>query len=454
MSTHFPRGLDSDSAPDPDGDSAVKVPKARRGCDTELQDQLHTVSVDVKLTADWIEDCVEKSTYITFPSGVEGVPFQCVQFLNVQKKIILLPSFRGDSSHTHLWNVQPFGTWHGTVHAAPKSIDVFVNGEPLSFNVHKYIAEVQPSRVDFREWDCGVSDSAGWILMHSGRQLVPRSSLQSATVPILALTDALDAQDFICVARSVDHYPRQGKLYDGRKLQGKRCYLQAVMASAWLWANGQKQFSSTRPQSYYLAILRKPGEVGAKLSGKECLAILSAADGPNRALPLPPPTSASKRPLALADIDGDEGDVQPAAKRVATLALMDVDGDVGDDNHTDGASRDSSSTSPSSLAATASSSSGSSGGSHDIDGDDGGVDRPHVPKFILGRRTRVEVHRSSGDRGMRVTCPTHGHVCRRFRSLEKDCELYGAFGRSFLPQRVAESIIVFSSRTQDIQVNP
>ena len=67
VSTHFPRGLDSDSAPDPDGDSAVKVPKARRGCDTELQYQLHTVSVDVKLTADWIEDCVEKNTYITFP---------------------------------------------------------------------------------------------------------------------------------------------------------------------------------------------------------------------------------------------------------------------------------------------------------------------------------------------------------------------------------------------------
>jgi hypothetical protein len=121
--------------------------------------------------------------------------------------------------------VQPFGTWHGTVQAAPKSIDVFDNGEPLSFNVHKYIAEVQPSRVDFHEWDCGVSDSAGWILMHSGRQLVPRSSLQSATVPILALTDALDAQDFICVARSVDHYPRQGKLYDGRKLHGETLLL-------------------------------------------------------------------------------------------------------------------------------------------------------------------------------------------------------------------------------------
>jgi hypothetical protein len=62
---------------------------------------------------------------------------------------------------------------------------------------------------------------------------------------------------------------------------------------------------------------------------------------------------------------------------------------------------------------------------HSIDGDEGDADPPSVPKYILARKTRIEVHRRSGDRGMRVTCPTHGHGCRKFRSLEKDRELFG-----------------------------
>ena len=70
VSTHFPRGIASDSALHPDGDCAVKVMKARRGCVTELQDQLQTVSVGVKLTADWIEDCDEKKYSYHFSLGV------------------------------------------------------------------------------------------------------------------------------------------------------------------------------------------------------------------------------------------------------------------------------------------------------------------------------------------------------------------------------------------------
>ena len=92
------------------------------------------------------------------------------------------------------------------------------------------------------QWDTQLSDLDGCIEMHSSRTLVPRSALQSAKVSILALKDALEDQLYVAVKHTVDHYNRQGKFFDARNLQSKRCYLQCVLASTWLYANGQKQF--------------------------------------------------------------------------------------------------------------------------------------------------------------------------------------------------------------------
>jgi hypothetical protein len=389
--------------------------------DTEFQSNLQDVSVQAKLVASWLEDCIEPNTHITIPTPGGEYPFQCMQFLSAQSSIKVLPSFRGDGDTMRCWNVQPFTVFQHqmgrVLEENPSTFDAFSFSVPASFNLFKYIAEVNPNRCNFLQWDTQLSDIQGCIELHSSSNLVPRSALQSAKVSVLALKDALEDQLYVAVNRTVDHYNRQGKFFDASNLQSRRCYLQCVLASTWLYANGQKQFPSNRPQAYYLAIMRKPGQVDVKLSAKECLAIVAGADGPQPMLSLPAPVNPSKRQLALADIDGDEGDQPPAPKRAARLTIMDIDGDEGPD--------DAKSSCSSSTSNSRSSSGSSSDGSHSIDGDFGDDDRPNVPKRICGRRTRLETHIRSGDQGLRITCGVHGHTCRKFRSIEKDRSLYG-----------------------------
>ena len=44
-----------------------------------------------------------------------------------------------------------------------------------------------------------------------------------------------------------------------------------------------------------------------------------------------------------------------------------------------------------------------------------GEDAVRHPKFIFGRRVRVERHAASSDAGLRISCPMHGGQCRKFR---------------------------------------
>ena len=349
-----------------------------------------------------------------------------MQFLNVQKKIVLLPTYRGDTSRTHLWNVQPHSIYKVEELASNFSqADAFLFGDPQTFHVFKFLSEVKPDRTLLRQWETDLSDIDGCISLTCGKALVPRTPLQDAKVPILALTDALEDASFVPVGRSVDHYPRQGKFFDNRNVESKRCYLQAVLARDWLFNRGQQMFASTRPQAYYLAILRKPGEVAATLSGKACLQMLKDAGKPQASLALPAPQPASnKRKLALADIEGDDGEEPP---KVSTRsALMDIEPDEGSQ----------SSSSNSSYSGSRSSSESNSSGSHhsskvgsSIDGDYD--DEPEVPRRIEGRKTRVEIHKNSGDRGIRITCGLHGHSCRKFRSLTLQTERYGKFTATY-----------------------
>ena len=162
-------------------------------------------------------------------------------------------------------------------------------------------------------------------------------------------------------------------------------------------------------------IIRRHGKVDAKLLGQECRKLLALTDAESLTLPPPPPPKSLKKRLAVADgYVGDDGGDSPKRK---PKPIMDaIEGGDGD-----ASSRSSSSSAPSPKSGETSSS--SSGSSHDGDGSDD--DAPFIPKQIAGRRVRVEVRDKSGDRGLRITRPTHGFACRKFRSLSKDIDLYG-----------------------------
>ena len=97
---------------------------------------------------------------------------------------------------------------------------------------------------------------------------MPTSDLNSKFMPILGLWDALEAADYLGVRRLVTHSPRSGKLLDATFAEN-RSYLPAVLASKWLFANGQVSFESRKNVSYYLMIMKKPGQIPDNLAAKD-----------------------------------------------------------------------------------------------------------------------------------------------------------------------------------------
>jgi hypothetical protein len=346
------------------------------------------------------------------PTPGSDIKFQIVQLLNIQAKIVLVPTYSNKDSSKKYWNVQPMTTWNAHLKTtASQELDAFLTGEPAKFDFIQYLVEQQPQRTEMRLWKVGVSDYKDMVNLHSPYALVPMTPLQSPKASVLSLTDALDNIDFIAVAQKVSHWKKGGHFYDARDVQSKRTYLQAVLMCDFLYQHGQHQFDSGRSQAYYAAIMRKPGCVDAKATAKQCRDLLALEDGEAPpvlpALPLP---SRPKRPAVL-DIDGDEGDDgAPPPKRPA-LTDAAIDGDEGDAKSSSSSSSDTS---------------GESGkaSSCSVCGDSSGDDGPEIPSTILGQRARLEV-KASGDRGIRITCPTHGGRCRSFRSLSKDMGRYG-----------------------------
>ena len=371
---------------------------------------INRASHEARMVADWVEDCVGSSDYILLPTPQSPETFSIFQLLNIQPKIELVPTFRDHGSKQQLWNVQPVQVLHQDILPLnAQSMETFILGEPTRFDFLQYVSDQNPLRDQFKIYETRTSDFEGGLTAHTPRNLVPIANLNSPKVSVLALTDALEALDYVGVARKVSHWPKGGKFFDSRNLHGQRKYLQCVLSSTWVFSKGQKQFDSGRSQAYYAAVLTHPGEVDPKSSAKQCRELLALGDSA-LALPPPPPKAVAAIRPALLDIDGDEGATALPAKPSAPLPVGDVDHDEGDVKST-------SSSSPSGSSSRSS--------ARSISGDSASIDEPNVPKLILGQRVRVEAHQRTGDRGIRVTCPVHGARCRSFRSLTVDLERYG-----------------------------
>ena len=160
------------------------------------------------------------------------------------------------------------------------------------------------------------------------------------------------------------------------------------------------------------------GSIPDSLTGSDYLAALKdieSAGGDLVPIHLPAPPAAKRRRVVVdTDIDGGDDDlvVAPLALEggaVAPVALEDDDIDGGGDSSNNGSSNSSSS------------SSGSSSSDSSVTGDEAF----RYPKFICGRRVRKEQHARSKDAGLRMSCPTHGALCRKFRGLTVDTHIFG-----------------------------
>ena len=416
-------GGDAPHAPgEGDADDKTRKAKAERSLKQELVGE-HRVA---KMGAAWVEDSVEVGNVITFPTGQDDVPFNVIQFLAVQERLVLPPTYK-DVPNKKVWNIQPFAISRPDLLGDdPQKVDIFKSGEPTNLDFLHVLAVGGVDRLQVRKWELADSDVVGCDQIHSPAQLQPRTALTAPGVPVLSLIDALS--EWVGVSRKITHHRRSGRLYDDRELYGKRNYLQAVLASTWLFSHGQESFNSARPQAYYVAILGRPGKVDEKLSGKECRQLIALADGD----PVLTPTLDIKAPkpksrAALMDISGDEG-AAPAPPKAKRSRVDEVEGDECDVPST-----------PSSTSSSKTNCSGdesdakarSISGDSDSSGSDSDKDAPHIPRRIDGRLVVLEEHEDRKDRGLRISCPVHGHTCRGYRSIFKDVDKHGRYAATF-----------------------
>ena len=54
-----------------------------------------------------------------------------------------------------------------------------------------------------------------------------------------------------------------------------------------------------------------------------------------------------------------------------------------------------------------------------------------IPDIICGMKVKHEMHKQSGDAGIRLSCPVHGHLCRKFKSLRKNVSKYGPLAAAY-----------------------
>ena len=164
-----------------------------------------------------------------------------VLLLNVQPKIVLVSALRDHDCTRKLWNVQAHEIYnHEDLKVDATELDAFLSGSPMKFDFMQFITDQNPESSQMKLFSTRVSEYFDAKCLHSPRDLVPQSTFQSPRVPILALTDALDSQDYVRVGKGVTHWARGGESYDSRNLQSQRCCLQCVLNSVWLHSKGPK----------------------------------------------------------------------------------------------------------------------------------------------------------------------------------------------------------------------
>ena len=167
------------------------------------------------------------------------------------------------------------------------------------------------------------------MAVHAPVQAVPTMALVDSKIPILALTDALEAEGFVGVNRLCRHDRSSAMEFDQRNVISKRSYLQAALALPNLLVKGVTGFRSGLAISYYQVLLKAGADVEQGLKSKDYRRRLAElmGDGVTLASLLSQPVAPKPR-LALQQ---DGGNSSIAGDDVAAL------GDIGGDDEQVGA---------------------------------------------------------------------------------------------------------------------
>ena len=197
-------------------------------------------------------------------SDGEDQPHTVFQILDFEKTLKAVKTFDSDKLPGVSWMLQIFEVWgNGHVAHGAREVFVFPLVSPAMTNILSISGKAPHDRSKFRVWTRCPSDLEGAHCLREPSQLKPSVSLTSSQIPVLCLVDACATEGIIPRPGKVVH-TRRTKIYDSRHL--RRLYLQAVLASSWLFRSGVVEFPSERPMAFYLMLLRKPSEAAALLA--------------------------------------------------------------------------------------------------------------------------------------------------------------------------------------------
>ena len=247
-------------------------------------------------------------------------------------------------------------------------------------------------------WSVSDPDAEGTTHLTSPSRAVPPHALADASVPILALRDALRSEGYLTVQHRIVHQPGEAPLVDVRRQLAARSYFEAVLFSKDVFAKGNESFPSDKSAAFYKLLVKSHGPIDARTIAAVCAECLDELEGNVR----PAPTDCTE-PLCCcvasgatcSTVDGDEGGLliaQPAAPVEPGPA-------AGAD----------------AIVPTA-----------DEEKIDGGQDNVDFPCTLCGQTLRRESHGSRLDFVFRFDCKTHAK-CRKYRSYKVGLQQFGHF---------------------------
>ena len=373
-----------------------------------------------KLLREWIEASLPTFCYFSCCIPQLGGTSRLLvgQVVSPPRKVITIPTYNTNEVHQRsCWGILLLDIRRrDELLTDPTSLEVFSVEETTQIDLVDMLDANPEARRTFQTWVRQLPDVSGGFILCSPTRAQPRSDFSDKNHPILSLLDALESCEHMAIDRKLEHSIDSGLFWD-KKSEHLRPYLQCVLCADWLRKQGQLTFESRLPVSYYQMVLRKPGSVEPGLTGKSYMKMLAGVDPdavekPESIVSVQPPRKRLRAEARDPDVDADSDDgPQPAIK--------DCDVDASSSDSVPSAKGSSSSTS----------SSGSSSSNSSVDASsDGDNSLNDFPKQLQGRPLRRERHKEKGDEGVRVSCPTHGARCRKFRSLAANVNKFGLDG--------------------------
>jgi hypothetical protein len=132
---------DPDDAPNPDDlDAPDKDVKVKKLADPDLKRELGAEAAETKLITEWVEDALEPGSILTLPMSSSESQVHVTQFLSVQERIVLVPTYRDEEPQKKIWNVQTLAILYPeSITMESSVIQSFLAGDPTKFSFYDYV---------------------------------------------------------------------------------------------------------------------------------------------------------------------------------------------------------------------------------------------------------------------------------------------------------------------------